>query len=64
MACTFHFCVYMQMMELSLPAGSRRVSLEQRLAEAEGYYHLLREQVQVRRGEWEERGRAKEHKRT
>ena len=47
-------CVHTQMMELSLPAGSsRKVSLEQRLAETEGYYYLLREQVQVW---WEREG--------
>lgn len=38
-----------QMMELSLPAVNRGVSLEQRLAEAEGYYQLLRGQIQVGR---------------
>lgn len=36
-----------QMMELSLPAVNKGVSPEQRLAEAEGYYQLLRGQVQV-----------------
>lgn len=35
------------MMELSLPAVDKGISLEQRLAEAEGYYQLLRGQVQV-----------------
>ena len=35
-------------MELPLPSASnRRVNLEQRLAEADGYYRLLRGQVQV-----------------
>lgn len=36
-----------QMMELSLPAVNTGVSMEQRLGEAEGYYQLLREQIQV-----------------
>ena len=35
------------MMELPLPSASKRVSLEQRLGEADGYYHILRGQVQV-----------------
>ena len=35
------------MMELPLPSASKKVSLEQRLGEADGYYRLLRGQVQV-----------------
>ena len=41
-------------MELPLqPVGGKRVGLEQRLGEADGYYHLLRGQIQV----WKEGGR-------
>ena len=47
--------LYLQLMELTLPPSSRRVSLDQRLTETEGYYKLLREQVQV--GGREERRR-------
>jgi len=38
--------LFIQHLELTLPEGHKEVTLDQRMAETEGYYQLLHEQVQ------------------
>ena len=42
--CESHF--FIQHLELTLPESRKGVTLDQRMAETEGYYQLLHEQVQ------------------
>ena len=44
--CTFESLFFIQHLELTLPESRKGVTLDQRMAETEGYYQLLHEQVQ------------------